>query len=777
MISASISLQAETTELKAPPFSNVTDQQFSHWLEVKKNKQNTLDELISSAGGEAHASPYLNSLILENSPYLLRHASNPINWQPWQASVFTEAEAQGRLVFLSIGYSTCHWCHVMEKQSFINEDIADLLNRNYISVKVDREQLPDIDAYYSNALEAVVGSSGWPVTVILDTQGKILFINSYLEQPVLMKLLGRFASLWQKNPNALKNNASLIAQLIKSQSAPEVSGQWNDALLDETEKTLLGLLDKQFGGFSGVQKFPAENSLFFMLNRIEKASLNNQELKLALELQLKAMAKGGLYDHVHGGFHRYSTDSLWQVPHYEKMLYNQSQLMIIYSRAYRLFGDPFYHSAVQDIAVFLRSWMYEKDAGFYSAIDADYKGHEGLYYLWSEEELKKLFPKAKDSLKTYAFEQGDLLGVLLNAPELQATIKIRKKLRQARSNLPRPHIDKKIITAWNAQMVWALAEAYAATGDDSFKQWAQQSAELLWSKHFDKQSDRLIRSRYLTERADNGQLDDYAYFALAAIKIYDLTSDKLWLKRAEHLTKIAVDLFMDTDGGFYLSEKSAISDEAKPHHVKMKSQREGELVPAGAVLTGVLRDLHKRTGQRQYRVLMQQAELYLKNKFVSAGIDHLYAGAILSDSISGSVASLQYFANGKGRISMESYAASCGKKNNLRINIRLDSGWHVNSAQPLQAFLKPTRIDVEGSAELTAINYPEGKLETLGFQQQALSLYDGDFSIDLVVKQNASLEQSMLVAKLQACSESVCLLPETLRLSISPCRSINHPYR
>lgn len=751
-----------------PPYATIDEEQFSHWLEVKKEKQATLDELIAAAGGDQ--SSYLNSLVLENSPYLLRHASNPINWQPWNTSVLNSAKEKGKLVFLSIGYSTCHWCHVMEKQSFVNEEVATLLNQHYVSVKVDREQLPDIDAYYSNALEAVVGSSGWPVSVVLDPQGNILFIHSYLDQPKLLKLLARFASLWQKNPSALKSNAALIAQLINVKSSPEVQTEWNDALLHETEKTLLGLLDRQTGGFAGEHKFPAEASLFFMLNQIEKsATTDTPALSEAFQQQLKAMALGGLYDHIHGGFHRYSTDSQWQVPHYEKMLYNQAQLMIVYSRAYRLFGDPLYRFIVKDIADFLRNWMYEAGAGFYSAIDADYQGHEGLYYLWSQDELGRLLAPTNNALKTYSFEQADLLGVILGEPESEASLLVRNKLRQARVDNSRPHIDKKIITAWNAQMVWALAEAYTATGDEAYRQWAEENIELLWSNHFNSADGRLIRNRYLAEAAAQGRLDDYAYLATALVKVYDINSDKLWLERAEYLVKVAVDLFMDEDGGFYFSAKT---DEAESHVVRVKTQRDGELLPAGAVLAEVLRELYKRTGDNQYRDLMKQAETFLKKRFIAAGIDNLYAGAVLSDNISGSTMPLQYFAKGKGRVSMSAKAGSCAAKNNIRLDIHLDTGWHVNSSQPLMAMLKPTKVDIEGTARLIKVAYPEGVKKTLGFQQQPLSLYEGDFSITLELLQNSPIDRAVAAVKLQACSDKVCLLPETVRISLPGLPSI-----
>ena len=758
-------LYADDKLPQKPPYATIDEEKFAHWLEVKKEKQATLDELIAAAGGEH--SPYLNSLVLENSPYLLRHASNPINWQPWNTSVLNSAKENGKLIFLSIGYSTCHWCHVMEKQSFVDEEVAALLNQHYVSIKVDREQLPDIDAYYSNALEAVVGSSGWPVSVVLDPQGNILFINSYLDQPKLLKLLARFASLWERKPSALKSNAALIAQLINVQSSPEVTTEWNDELLDEAEKTLLGLLDRQAGGFAGEQKFPAEASLFFMLNRIEKSSATDTPaLSEAFQQQLKAMARGGLYDHVHGGFHRYSTDSQWQVPHYEKMLYNQAQLMIVYSRAYRLFGDPLYRFVVKDMADFLRNWMYEAGAGFYSAIDADYQGHEGLYYLWSQDELGRLLTPT-NNLKTYSFEQGDLLGVILGEPESEASLLARNKLLQARKTKSRPHIDKKIITAWNAQMVWAFAEAYTATGDEVYRQWAEGSIALLWENHFDSADGRLIRSRYMAEAAAQGRLDDYAYLAMALVKVYDINSDEQWLERAEYVGKAAVDLFMDEDGGFYLSAKT---DEVESHVTRVKSQRDGELLPAGAVLADVLRKLYKRTGDNQYRDLMKRAETFLKKRFIAAGIDNLYAGSVLSDNISGSTMPLQYFAKGKGRVSMLAKAGSCAAKNNIRLDIHLDSGWHVNSSQPLMAMLKPTKVDIEGAARLIKTTYPEGLKKTLGFHQQALSLYEGDFSINLELLQGSPIDRAVAAVKLQACSDKVCLLPEIVRISLPSCQ-------
>ena len=763
MVSAAAS--AEIFAWRAPPHTEVNEQQFASWLKAREAKQTTLESLLSAAGSEGSASPYLNRLILENSPYLLRHATNPVNWQPWEPSVFSTAQQEGKLVFLSIGYSTCHWCHVMEKESFVNEDVARLLNRSYLSVKVDREQLPDVDAYYSQALEAVAGSSGWPVTAILDGEGNILFISSYIAQQKLLLLLGRLSTLWQTKPAALKRNAATIAQLIASQAPPVVTAEWRDDLLDETEKTLLGLLDPQYGGFAGAQKFPAEASLLFMLQRLETLPTtdSNPALTESLKKQLTAMAQGGLYDHLYGGFHRYATDSHWQVPHYEKMLYNQAQLMIVYSRAYALFGDPLYRYVVEDIAAFLRSWMYQEGAGFYSAIDADYEGHEGHYYLWQPQQLERLLPESTAGVGHYDFEQGERVGLLFTQPQSEHTATIRNTLRKARAAMPRPHIDKKIITAWNALMVWALAEAAVATGDGALGEWALSSVEQLWSEHFDEASGQLLRSRYLGEGGGVGQLDDYAYLAMAYIKIYDLSGDAQWLRQAERLLQITVDRFMDEDGGFYLSAQG--SSEKVSSQMRIKIQRDGELLPAGAVMVGVIEALHQRTGKRQYRLLLKQTEGYLKGRFVAAGIDNLYGGAVLTQRLLGSVATQQYFAAGKGRIAVSDNGEGCDETRRLNVNLHLEPGWHINSSQPLQDFLKPTKIDVEGGA-VASVNYPKGELQTLGFQQQALSLYYGDFTIEM---QLPSPQAPLIVAQLQACNDEVCLLPETLRLRLPHC--------
>lgn len=776
-----IGLLLVTTSLQAqvliPPKSAMTAQQLQQLSEVYQTKQAFFAERVTA---DKQKNVYLNALILENSPYLIRHATNPVNWRAWSVDAFALAKAQNKPIFLSIGYSTCHWCHVMEQDSFVKKDIGALINQHFIAIKVDRELQPAVDELYTDALRIATGSSGWPITAVLNDKGEPVFINSFLAHDKLIGLLKRLTDLWQTNQGNLNQNAASIMALIdKSQQNP-TEVQWPANKLEQTANKLVQRLDPVYGGFAGVPKFPNEAMMLFLLDQFTRSGDPKQGR--LLQLQLDQMIAKGLYDPVNGGFHRYSTDRQWQLPHFEKMLYNQGQLLLVYSEAARIFGDQRYHRIIKGISDFLRQWLYQPTEGLYSAIDADYQGEDGKYYSWTAQELQPLSPEQKQAagLKTFALHQGQRKVVYFNHPNSPAAHAIRSQLSAFRATIKRPMIDQKILTSWNALAVWGLAEAYQVTGDEALKTLAFDVAQTLWSKHY-SESQRFTGSQRQLNRAtllgqvsgEPGALDDYAFFAKAMLELFDISQDTVWLLRAVKLAKVALIKFKAADQGFFMTDKGLKS----ALQVNLKPAKDTELLAPAAVMVEVLQDLWRRTGEVEFKQQLKQSINYLKGRVQLAGLNHLTAAKVINQFDNKVNDDLQYFAGGRGRVTLNNHplhTACIGKETgaqNMTFDLHLQPGWHVNSATPLQNHLKATKVSFESPDTRYKVNYPEGKITTLGFQQQPLSVYDGQFSLSLI-QQNQSNNQNQgkrINLHLQACSDKLCLLPEVLTFYVAAC--------
>lgn len=772
----------------APPHSQISAQRWQQLSQAFAKRRGLfvdglLPGLEKTSGPEAGA-VYVNELILERSPYLLRHATNPINWTTWSPDIFARAKAENKLIFLSIGYSSCHWCHVMEQDSFVKEDIANLLNQHFIAVKVDRELHPEVDALYTRALDLVTGSSGWPITALLDAKAAPVFIDAFLAHDSLVVLLTRLSELWQQQPSHLTQNAARVMALLAQQQAPEQGIKWQKNTLDITVLKLQQQLDPVNGGFSGAPKFPTEGMMLFLLDHLTRS--NDQTTADLVKLQLDQMIAKGLLDSVNGGFHRYATDKSWLLPHFEKMLYNQGQLLLVYSRAYKIFGEARYLTVIKDTINFMRRWLYKSSRGYYSAIDAQHLGVGGQYYSWSAAQLQTIAPQQAKAagLTTFALHQGESLGVYFTKPASTAAIAIAASLRQFKKGQGRPFIDKKIITAWNALAVWGLTEAYQVSKAPEVKALALDIAQSLWSRHFVSQNNQLIRASYITpvggiedkQTGVSGTLDDYAYFAKAMLAVFDMSGDKRWLNRAKLLTKQALDQFLSGDQGFFFTGKSQRA--ALP--LRLKQSQDGELLAAGPVMTQVLHDLGQRSGDRDLIKQAKRSVDYLKTQFNQAPLAHLYAGLVINTLDNKSRDNLQYFAAGRGQVSLSrSSLNEPGTTNNAcaaaswTLKISLQPGWHINSATPRQAYLRPTRVTFTPE-KAYRVNYPVGKLVTLGFQQAQLSVYEGEFELALFPikkpshRPNQGADTGLSIA-LQACSDNVCLMPQTLMFYLPNC--------
>jgi len=523
---------------------------------------------------------YTNGLIDQTSPYLLQHAHNPVDWHPWGSEAFEQAKKQDKPIFLSIGYSTCHWCHVMERESFENEQIAKVMNEHFVSIKVDREQRPDVDEIYMNAVVMMTGSGGWPLSVFLTPEGKPFYGGTYFPprdaygRPGFERILGSIANAWKNRRQELIGSATKMTELLQSQARPTGKNNLSPEILDDAFVSFQNSFDAVNGGFGTALKFPQPANLSMLLSYWHRTS-DNQALSM-VEKTLDAMADGGIYDHIGGGFHRYATDAQWLVPHFEKMLYDQALLSKVYIEAYQITKQERYARIAREIFDYVLRDMTDPAGGFYSAEDADSEGREGTFYLWDpeqtasmlDEEQARVFNAYYGVTNEGNFEEGKtILNITTSMKQLEdefqkdsATIEnilktARAKLFKERAKRIRPHRDEKIITAWNGLMISSLAYGGAVLEEEKYIEAARRSAEFILSNLL--KNGRLMRYYRDGQVVEKAFLDDYAFTAMGMLDLYEATFDVKWLIEAKSLSNQMIELFADTEtGGFFLAGKN-----------------------------------------------------------------------------------------------------------------------------------------------------------------------------------------------------------------------------
>jgi uncharacterized protein YyaL (SSP411 family) len=520
-----------------------------------------------------------NHLTNEKSPYLLQHVNNPVDWYSWGEEAFNKALNEDKPIFLSIGYSTCHWCHVMAHESFEDEDIAELMNDVFVSIKVDREERPDIDKIYMTVCQMMTGSGGWPLTIIMTPDKKPFFAGTYFPKQTrfgrmgLIDLVKRIKDLWANKRNEIMNSADQITFNLQNIDQESPGETFSESTLKKTFKQLSIQFDSVNGGFGDHPKFPTPHNLIFLL-RYWKRTGDEKALEM-VETTLQAMRKGGIYDHIGFGFHRYSTDSIWLVPHFEKMLYDQALIAMAYIETYQATKNNLYREAAQEIFSYVLRDMISPEGGFYSAEDADSEGEEGKFYVWSKKELEQILEKDEIGLATKIFnieETGNYLEEasrkkigtnilhLRKFPErelLKDLEKIRLTLFKIRNKRVHPHKDDKILTDWNGILIAALTKAAVAFQEDTYLESAKNAVNFILSAL--RESNGKLLHRYKDGVSEiNGYLTDYAFFIWGLIELYEATFDIFYLEKALELHKIQIEDFWDDDiGGFYLSAKNS----------------------------------------------------------------------------------------------------------------------------------------------------------------------------------------------------------------------------
>ncbi len=547
-----------------------------------------------------------NRLINEKSPYLLQHANNPVSWYPWGIEAFEKARVEDKPIFLSIGYSTCHWCHVMETESFEDELVAKLLNRNFVCIKVDREERPDIDNVYMTVCQVMTGRGGWPLSIIMTPDKKPFFAATYIPKESRFGLIGmldlipKIRELWMIRKDEVLNSAVQISDALQTFSKGSGGEELDESILRNGYKELMSQFDSNHGGFGIAPKFPTPHYLLFLL-RYWKRSGEEKALHM-VEKTLKAMRHGGVWDHVGFGFHRYSTDQFWIVPHFEKMLYDQATMILAYTEAFQATGKAEYKETVDQIFKYISRSLTHSEGGFYSAEDADSEGEEGKYYLWTESEIKdvlgseaelmiKVFNVSKEgnfSDEVRGIRTGknivhlkkpipDLAGEFdISQEELIERLgKAQNKLFEKREERVHPGKDDKILTDWNGLMIAALAKAARVFGGDEYKKAAERAAEFIL-KRLVLDRERIIHRYRDGEAAITGFLDDYVFFIWGLIELYETTFNVKYLNRALEFTQYMITHFWDDDdGGFY-----STSDEAEKLFVRQKISYDGA-IPSG----------------------------------------------------------------------------------------------------------------------------------------------------------------------------------------------------
>ncbi len=770
-------LLANNRTIQAPPFlAEHEASQFSTWIDAY---QASPDKLNLKAEPQ-----YINQLITSHSPYLLQHADNPINWKPWSKSLLDRAAKHNQLILLSIGYSTCHWCHVMNKQSFSDIEVAKLVNQNFIAIKVDRELSPEIDEYYMTALQQVKGEAGWPITAIINAQGLPIFIDSYLTRPKLIKLLSRVNQLWQSQSEFMLQSAKSIDDLVRSNAA---MNRRSDKPIDfeKINQQLIKSLDSEYGGFLGGQKFPTESMLIYALTQLSYRQ--DEQLEQLVRLQLDKMKTSGIRDHLFGGFHRYSTTQDWMVPHYEKMLYNQAQLILVYLKAYQVLHQLDYLKVAEDTAdamldAFAIPTKNNKNIlGFGTALDADFKGQEGGFYLWLPEQLNKV-GVAIDLQHSYQVPSSGQLGLLLkNSPAKKlnslAFQKDLEKLREFKRSLGELYADPKVLTGWNGLAINGLAQLAIVSKNKRYLELAMAVAERLWNERFKQSIGSLSRNASLAEldqQADERMLylEDYAFLSSAFISIFDASDNQVWLMRARQLNQAANALFVTEEGAIHNSSR----EEVLPSLSKIS---DSEVFPPAAVLLENILKIASRLGtlkanKRHANVISFVNARVSRAQQNQTAQNYLYAANVLSlladsgdtngESSSNysstlSINSTAYLARGNVKLQFNCLRPMGQFCQSMLIDFDLKKGWHLNANQPLQDHLIATNILVPSGWQ---VSYPKPIEKVLGFQNEPLSLYEGRFKIHIERKQTDQSKR-VLALPIQACSDKICLLPETVK--------------
>ena len=767
-----------------------------------ENKAESLESVYQSKKGSyplntEHLSEqgeplFVNRLIKQDSLYLLQHANNPVQWWGWGDAAFAKAKELNKPIFLSIGYSTCHWCHVMARESFESIEVANYINEHFIPIKVDREEHPSVDELYLTSVQLLSGKAGWPLTAVLTPDGQAFFGGTYFQPRELLNLLNKINDTWVQRQDAVleqanrltksleainksSGNTKAITSTVIAEAALRVSNELTNSTNISSNNRKKRVRDSKAG-------FPREPEMLFLLDQARR-NLSKSTIKTVSERLLK-LAAAGIHDQIDGGFHRYTVDSGWVVPHFEKMLYNQAQMGQAYFQAYQLDGNSVLKEVGQKTFDFLLGTMQSPDGGFYSAMDAESEQangdkSEGAYYIWAHQELESLLSSeqlqlAEQLLGVSVIGNFNGHNVLQNqiydtsssaqqSAQGKQVALILQKLSAARAQRKQPHIDTKIITSWNAMAISALLTGHQIVGDERYLDAALKAAERIWAKSFDNKQG-LARTIPSAKLRVAGALEDYAYLTNAMIDAYDSTANKKWLSRATELSTQMVERFHDAEtGGFNIADTSQTSAPT----MKLITARDDATYSGNSVAARALARLLARTGTLNFKH-KANATIAAFSKQLLANPETLSGMLLAANTLNnGDLSTRQYAA--KGKISIQTKHIEAGT---FTVELTIDDGWHVNAAKVLNDYLIPTTLTAAtlenaDSCPISSTNYPDGQRVSLGFQEDELLVYESTTLLKATTTDGLINDEHCRMAaelKIQACSDEICLAPETINI-------------
>ncbi len=782
-----------------------------------ESKADPKEPSVSAAKTGEHK--YTNALIHETSPYLLQHAHNPVNWYPWGEEAFAKARKEGKPIFLSVGYSSCHWCHVMERESFENEIVAHVLNQDFISIKVDREERPDVDEIYMTVVQLITQQGGWPMSVFMTADGKPFFGGTYFPpedrygRMGFGTLLTKVADVWKQQNDKVQHDAERISEAVReslaSKSIPS-DGVLDDTMLGDAVQQLNENFDTQRGGFGSRPKFPPNNGLPMLLEirEVLGAGETGTVADTINTLTLDQMALGGIHDHVGGGFHRYSTDERWLLPHFEKMLYDNALLSKAYAIASVTYKNPEYERVARDTYDWVLREMTAPDGGFYSSLDADSEGEEGKFYVWDKKELDTLlgadaatfcsiFNVAQGgNFKEEASGHDTGLNILhltkplsehakrLNLDEAALRKQVdgwKAKLLAVRIKRVWPALDDKVLTSWNALMISSLARGSILLKEPRYKDAAVKAAEFLLNNSRTPEG-RLLATHRKGQSKLPAYLDDHSFFAVACLDLYDATKDEKWKAEAVELIALMDKHFSDPKkGGYYFT-----ADDHEKLLARTKDPTD-KAIPSGngwaAIALVRLGELsgEKRYGEKATAIIKEFQGLMERAPQATESLIEALALQLDAKKRRGEEVHLpedvrdeSFFKKGSVKIELFAGVSALRRGNSVPIAVRytIDSGWHIQAETPddMSAIAAGYTLRSRNLGKLSDPEFPAPKTLTAPELGGELKVHSGAVlaKATLTVSPDAPLGKHALLVRVhfQACNDHVCEKPEELLLSL-----------
>ena len=721
---------------------------------------------------------WTNRLIHETSPYLLLHAHNPVDWYPWNDEALERAKKENKLIFLSVGYSTCYWCHVMEREVFSNPEIAEMMNKDFINIKIDREERPDLDEIYMTATQLLTQRGGWPNSVFLTPDLKPFYAGTYFpptdmpSRPGFPTILDAVHEAWVTREAEVIESANQISETIEIATSRGFTSLTakpvNRTLITTALDYLRTSYSHAYGGFGKAPKFPSPANLELLLSEYERSPTPSL-LKMVTHT-LDMMAYGGMYDQIGGGFHRYSVDAKWLVPHFEKMLYDNAQLAKVYLQAYQLTEQSRYRRVAEEIFSFVFREMTAPEGGFYSALDAETDAEEGKYYVWTANEIQKILGKKEAARfgEVYGVDKGpnfegkNVLYVPEGAAAEDALLSVesaREKLLTARAKREYPLLDTKIIVNWNGLMIDALTYGYYVLGEERYLAAASKATQFILDT-MRKPDGELLHTYTAGVVKQDVYLDDYAFFVKGLLGLYQATGEEQWLNSAKTLTDTMIQLFWDSKNGSFYYTKA----DAKHLIVRTKKPYDSAIPSGNSVAVQNLLGLGEEYQDYAERTLRCFAE-----SMSQAPSSFMYMLFALNHYLTleeGLVSDTSALVTTTAEVNAEKDGIF-----NVELRLKIPTGWHINANPAGQANLIPTTLtlNTDDPMDIIDVAYPKGRSARFEFSDGSVNVYEGNLTIPLKLKQKSnSKKNTQVTLKLtyQPCSETECLLPQTLNIPL-----------